>query len=105
VIRRAAAWLLARILPRQRVHPAFLAACDRARLERLTGRELGPSVPVDDEAVELWPYEVPDHCWREMAREARRAEVKGAPMGDINEVLAGLELRFFQDGRRWMEGS
>jgi hypothetical protein len=39
-------WFLDRLFPPPRVHPGFLDACERARLERVTGRELGPSVPV-----------------------------------------------------------
>lgn len=59
MIRRAVARLFARLLRGPRVHPEFLAECDRARLERLTGRGLGPCVPVEQPGDwELWEREL-----------------------------------------------
>lgn len=84
MIRRAAAWLLARLLPGPRVHPEFLAAGDRARLERLTGRKLGPCVPVDFD-------------WRAMAWEARFAEILDGPEGDVEEAFLVMVTGWFRD--------
>lgn len=66
-----AEWLVIRVAPR--VDPAFLAACDRARIERVTGRPLEPA-------------ETPH--WRELAFAARFEEILNAPAGDVDDAFA-----------------
>lgn len=76
---RVARWLMSLALG-PRVSPAFVAECDRARLEHLSGRDLGPSVPVDPD-----PVEIPVEFASQHEYDRRFWQVVAAVLPDVGE--------------------